>query len=246
MWKFLYNVTVLKVRKVNFMNETFELKVIGHVENDFNEKFGIPRQSGILSKMQSKIVLKKEYSDKNAFRGIEEFSHLWILWQFSENANKPWTPCVRPPRLGGNKKVGVFATRSPFRPNSLGLSSVELDKLIFDELGRAVLLVRGADMLSGTPVFDIKPYVAFSDSHENAKCSFSDEFANYFLDVIFPEELLKLIPEEKQETVKMILSSDPRPSYQNDERIYGMSFGGFEIKFSVKENTLMVISVEKE
>ncbi|MBR2861210.1 MAG: tRNA (N6-threonylcarbamoyladenosine(37)-N6)-methyltransferase TrmO [Clostridia bacterium] len=228
------------------MAEKFELSVIGYVENDFNEKFGIPRQSEILSKMQSKIVLEKEYSDKNAFRGIEEFSHLWIIWQFSENVNKPWTPCVRPPRLGGNKKVGVFATRSPFRPNSLGMSSVELDKVTFDEFGRAVLSVRGADMLSGTPVFDIKPYVAFSDSHEDAKCSFSDEFADYCLEVVFPQELLELIPAEKRETVKMILSSDPRPSYQKDEREYGMSFGGFEIKFTVKEKTLTVVSVEKE
>ena len=220
-----------------------ELKVIAHIYNDFTDKFGIPRQSGILSEMVSVIVFEKEYRIKEALRGIEDFSHLWLLWHFSENSKTEWSPCVRPPRLGGNKRMGVFATRSPFRPNQIGLSSVKLEG-IEDTPQGTVLYVTGADMLSGTPIFDIKPYIKYTDSHPDAVSGFADGVMDYSLEVLFPEELLKILPEKIQKTVITMLENDPRPSYKAEgERIYGMCFGDYEIKFTVNNKILTVTDV---
>lgn len=220
-----------------------ELKTIAHIYNDFTEKFGIPRQSGLVPQMISQIVFEKEYREQEALRGIEEYSHLWLLWHFSENSKTEWSPCVRPPRLGGNKRVGVFATRSPFRPNPIGLSSVKLEKIEHTKDKGTVLYVSGADILSGTPIFDIKPYIAYTDSHPDAKCGFADKMLDYSLNVDFPKNLLITLPENLHEIVITMLKNDPRPSYQNDERTYSMCYGNYEIKFIVKNNILTVTDV---
>lgn len=220
------------------------INIIARIRTDFPEKFGIPRQSG-LSDSISTIIFEKEYRVEEALRGIEEFSHLWLIWGFSENKNADWSPTVRPPRLGGNKRMGVFATRSPYRPNPLGLSSVELVEVRKSADG-TVLVVRGADLLDNTPIYDIKPYLAFTDSHPEAKGGFADRKLDYSLEVNFPENLLCVLPEEKRKTLCDILSQDPRPAYiEGSERIYGLCFAGFEIKFSVCDNTLFVKEVEK-
>ncbi len=220
-----------------------ELKVIARIYNDLTDKFGIPRQSGILSEMISTVVFEKEYRIEEALRGIEDFSHLWLLWHFSENSQVEWTPCVRPPRLGGNKRMGVFATRSPFRPNQIGLSSVKLEGIGHTSQG-TVLYVTGADILSGTPIFDIKPYIKYTDSHPDALSGFADEVMDYSLKVDFSEELLKLLPENIRKTVITMLENDPRPSYKADgERIYGMRYGNYEIKFTVNNKILTVTDV---
>lgn len=219
------------------------LKVIAKIYNGFKDKFGIPRQSGILEEMTSTIVFEKNFRQQEALRGIEEYSHLWLLWHF-ENSKKEWSPCVRPPRLGGNKRVGVFATRSPYRPNPIGLSSVKLEKIEHTKDKGTILYVSGADMLSGTEIFDIKPYIAYTDSHPDAKCGFADEVFDYELQVEFPQ--IEVLPKNARSTVLTILKNDPRPSYQNDEnRIYGMNFQGFEIKFTVKDKLLTVCDIAK-
>lgn len=221
-----------------------DIKVIARIYNDFTDKFGIPRQSGILDKMVSKIIFEKEFRQQEALRGIEEYSHLWLIWHFSENVKREWSPCVRPPRLGGNKRVGVFATRSPYRPNPIGLSSVKLEKIEHTKDKGTILYVTGADILSGTPILDIKPYIAYTDSHPNALCGFADKVKDYELQVDFPQ--IERLPENLRETVLLMLKNDPRPSYQEDEnRIYGMAFGGYEIKFTVKNNVLCVSDVAK-
>lgn len=220
-----------------------KLNVIGHIYNDFTEKFGIPRQSGLVPEMVSQIIFEKEYRAQEALRGIEEFSHLWLIWHFSQNSKTQWSPCVRPPRLGGNKRVGVFATRSPFRPNPIGLSSVKLEKVEYTKDKGAVLYVSGADILSGTPIFDIKPYIAYSDSHPDAKCGFADDKLDYSLKVNFPENLLKIFPKESRSTVIAMLKNDPRPSYQDDDRTYNMCYGYYEVKFIVKNNILTVTDI---
>ena len=221
------------------------IKPIARIYNDYTHKFGIPRQSGLNDEIVSTILFDKDFPAEDALRDIESFSHLWLIWHFSENENKPWSPCVRPPRLGGNKKTGVFATRSPFRPNPLGLSSVKLIKKEKTNKGW-VLLVAGADLLSGTPIFDIKPYIAYSDSHPDAVSGFADDFKDYALTVIFDEALLNIIEKEKHQAVINLLKNDPRPSYQHDaSRIYGLAFGDYEIKFTVEDLTLTVISVAK-
>jgi tRNA-Thr(GGU) m(6)t(6)A37 methyltransferase TsaA len=221
------------------------IKIIAHIKSDFKEKFGIPRQSGLSSSV-ARIVFEKEYRNDDALRGIEGYSHLWLLWKFSKSERDSWSPTVRPPRLGGNKRVGVFATRSPFRPNPIGLSSVELLGIEKSDEG-TVLVIKGADLLNGTPIYDIKPYLAFTDSHPDAKGGFSDEKLLYNLNVSFPDELAKKVCEEKREVLKEILSQDPRPSYIEDEkRIYGFEFDVYEIKFSVKGDTLFVVSVEEK
>lgn len=222
-----------------------QMKIIARIHNGFTEKFGIPRQSGIVQNSESVIVFEKEYRDENALRGIEEFSHLWLIWHFSENKTKNWSPTVRPPRLGGNKRMGVFATRSPNRPNPIGLSSVKLVSVKKTKEYGTVLVVTGADLLDLTPIFDIKPYLAFTDSHPEAVGGFSDKVKDYSLEVNIPENIQKLFSEKELETVKKILSEDPRPSYQKDLRIYGFSYSGFEIKFKVNGKTLEVISAEK-
>ena len=218
-----------------------ELKVIARIYTDFKEKFGIPRQSGLVEKTLGKIVFEKEYQRDEALRGIEGYSHLWLIWEFSEAKRQKWSPTVRPPRLGGNKRMGVFATRSPFRPNPIGLSSVRLCGIEEDEIFGTVLLVSGADILDGTPIYDIKPYLKFTDCHEDAVSGFSEEVFDYSLSVDFPEELLLKVPEEKRETLIKILESDPRPAYKEDgEREYGMRFADFEVFFKVFGETLTV------
>ena len=222
------------------------MKTIAKIKTDFKEKFGIPRQSGLANGLVGRIVFEPEYRNPDALRGIEGYSHLWLIWSFSRvDTSGGWSPTVRPPRLGGNKKMGVFATRSPYRPNPIGLSSVRLVGIEHTKGEGDVLLVEGADLLDGTPIYDIKPYLAFTDSHPDAIGGFADGVREYALSVDFPENLLSAIPEEKRNGLICILENDPRPSYQdNPDRIYGMSFSGFEIKFKVSQGRLTVISVE--
>ena len=223
-----------------------EIKPIAHIHTDFPSKFGIPRQSGLIDDLESKIVFTDEFRDKNAIRGIEEFSHLWLIWNFSAVEKENWSPTVRPPRLGGNERVGVFASRSPYRPNHLGLSSVKLLRVDYDDADSPVIYVGGADLLDGTPIFDIKPYLPISDIHADAVGGFSDERAGYSLELEFPKELADLIPEDKLTSLEKILKSDPRPAYHDDpERIYGFPFAGFEIKFSVNCGLVSVVDVKK-
>jgi len=222
-----------------------EFRVIAHIENDYKEKFGIPRQSGLVESLVSKIVFEPEYRNPDAFRGIDGYSHLWLLWHFSEaDRGEEWSPTVRPPRLGGNTRVGVFATRSPFRPNSVGMSSVKLEKFEVDKILGPVLYVSGADLLDGTPIFDVKPYLAYVDSHPEAKDGFALNQKEGILTVEFPEELLAEVPREKRQGLIELLSQDPRPQYQNDpERVYKMKFGQKEVWFRVEGTTLTVITV---
>jgi tRNA-Thr(GGU) m(6)t(6)A37 methyltransferase TsaA len=222
------------------------IEPIAKVLTDFDSKFGIPRQSGIVKNLSGTVVFEKKYRNPDAIRGIDGFSHLWLIWGFSENMGKEYSPTVRPPRIGGNKRMGVFATRSPFRPNPLGLSSVKLEKVEFTEKYGYVLRVSGADMVNGTPIYDIKPYLAFTDRIPDAEGGFADKVGDYILNVAIDSELLKDFPSEKLDTLKGVLAEDPRPSYIEDEnRIYGFPFAGFEIKFKVKGKVLTVISVEK-
>lgn len=221
------------------------MKIIARIRTDFKEKFGIPRQSGIADELEAKIVFEPEYRVSEALRGIEGYSHLWLIWQFSEAVRDTWSPTVRPPRLGGNKRMGVFATRSPYRPNPIGLSSVRLERVEKTEEGD-VLIVRGADLLDGTPIYDIKPYLAFTDSHPNAVGGFADPVKEYSLNVVFCKELLSKIKISKQNALLKILEHDPRPSYQDDpEREYGMLFSDYEIFFKVSSDTLTVTAVKE-
>ena len=217
---------------------------IARMHSDFATKFGIPRQSGLVEELRSSIVFEPEYRNADALRGIEDFSHLWIIWQFSEAVRDGWSPSVRPPRLGGNTRMGVFATRSPFRPNNLGLSCVKLLSVEqTDEFG-TVLHVGGADLMDGTPIFDIKPYIPYSDCHPDAAGGFTDTAGDFLLEVNFPVELLQKLPEDKREAAIGVLSHDPRPSYQRKPgRIYGLNFAGFDIRFTVDDNLLTVIEV---
>lgn len=221
------------------------MKTIARIQSDFKEKFGIPRQSGLVEELEAVIVFEPEYRDPAALRGLEGFSHLWLIWLFSESVREGWSPTVRPPRLGGNERIGVFATRSPFRPNEIGLSSVKLLGIEqHKELG-PVLRVAGADLLDGTPILDIKPYLPHVDSHPDARSGFVEEHQTSRLEVVFPEKLLQKVPKEKRKALQGVLAEDPRPSYHNDEtRIYGMNFAGYEIKFRVKDTVLEVCEVE--
>lgn len=222
------------------------MKIIARIENDFKEKFGIPRQSGLADTLVSRIVFEPEYRIKEALRGIEGYSHLWLIWEFSEAKCEKWSPTVRPPRLGGNKRMGVFATRSPYRPNPIGLSSVRLLKVEDTANNGTTLLVLGADLLDGTPIYDIKPYLVFSDSHPEAVCGFADDVKEYELLVEIPEELMKTVKEEKRAGLIAVLKGDPRPSYQDDEnREYGMHFAEYEIKFKVSKGKLNVTNIEE-
>ena len=221
------------------------MKIIARIHNDFKEKFGIPRQSGLSGELKSKIVFEPEYRNPEALRGIEGFSHLWLIWEFSESKRDEWSPTVRPPRLGGNKRVGVFATRSPFRPNPIGLSSVKLEAVEHTNNEGTVLVVSGADLLDGTPIFDIKPYIAYSDCHTDAVSGFAEPVREYHLNVVFCKDLLSEIEISKQNSVIKILEQDPRPSYQNDpDREYGMKFADYEIFFKVEDDVLTVTRVE--
>ena len=222
-----------------------ELKVIARIETDYKTKFGIPRQSGLVD-LEALIVFEPEYRNDDALRGIEEFSHLWLIWNFSLAERDEWSPTVRPPRLGGNKRMGVFATRSPFRPNPIGLSSVKLLGTGKTEKGLC-LRVSGADLMNGTPIYDIKPYLPYTDSHPDAVGGFADQKLNDNLKVNFPNELLMLIPENKKSALLELLSEDPRPHYISDsDRVYGFEFADFEIKFKVENNVLTVLEVAKK
>lgn len=221
-----------------------QIQVIARMKSDFPTKFGIPRQSSLVEQLHSTIVFEPEFRNADALRGIEDFSHLWLIWQFSEAVRSGWSPTVRPPRLGGNTRLGVFATRSPFRPNNLGLSSVKLLRVEQTKDYGTVLHVAGADLMDGTPIFDIKPYIPYSDCRPDATGGFTDSAEDFILDVDFPAPLLARIPESKQEAAVAVLSHDPRPSYQRSpERIYGLSFAGTDIRFRVEGKTLHVIEV---
>lgn len=225
--------------------QTVEFRVVAHIENDYKEKFGIPRQSGLAESVLSRIVFEPEYRKPEAFRGMEGYSHLWLLWYFSEaDRGTQWSPTVRPPRLGGNVRMGVFATRSPFRPNAVGMSSVKLERLEFQKELGPVLYVSGADLLDGTPIFDVKPYLAYVDSHPEAKDGFALNRKEGTLRVVFPKQWLLLVPEEKRVGLVELLSQDPRPQYQNaPERIYKMRFGAQEIWFQIENGVLTVCRV---
>lgn len=222
------------------------LKVIAHIESDFDSKFGVPRQSGLASSLIARVVFKPEYRIPEAFREIEEFSHIWIIWDFSESHKDRWSPTVRPPRLGGNTRVGVFATRSPFRPNPLGLSCVKLERIEFDKKDGPALVISGADMMNGTPVFDIKPYLPSADSVANATGGFSEKNIKKTLQVTWDDTQTAGFPENKKEALRQVLELDPRPAYQDDpDRIYGFSFAGYEISFYVKNDILFVKNIYK-
>ena len=222
------------------------IQVIARMKSDFPTKFGIPRQSGLVQELHSTIVFEPEFRNADALRGLEDFSHLWLIWQFSEAVRTGWSPTVRPPRLGGNTRMGVFATRSPFRPNNLGLSSVRLLGIEETKEYGTVIHVSGADLMDGTPIFDIKPYIPYGDCHPDATGGFTDTAKDFVLKVEFPEEQLIKLPEEKRAAAIGVLSHDPRPSYQKDsQRVYGLTFAGFDIRFTVKDNTLTVQQVEK-
>lgn len=222
------------------------MKIIARIHNDFKEKFGIPRQSGLSGELLSRIVFEPEYRSPEALRGIDGFSHLWLIWEFSDSKRDDWSPTVRPPRLGGNKRVGVFATRSPFRPNPIGLSSVKLEAIEQTASEGTVLVVSGADLLDGTPIYDIKPYITYSDSHPDAISGFAEEVRDYHLNVVFCKELLSKVHISKQNALIKVLEQDPRPSYQNDpDREYGMRFSDYEIFFKVTDGTLTVTRVEE-
>lgn len=219
------------------------LKYIAKIQTDFPTKFGIPRQSGLVN-TKGTIVFEPEYRKEEALKGLEECSHLWLIWEFSEAVRTGWSPTVRPPRLGGNKRCGVFATRSPFRPNPIGLSCVKLTGIKKHPEKGMVIEVEGADLMDGTPIFDIKPYLPYADCVPDARGGFADAVKNYALDVEIPEICLLKLPEEHRECVRQILAGDPRPSYQNDpDRIYGMEYAGYEIKFRVKDGMLTVCEI---
>ena len=223
-----------------------ELQVIARMHSDFATKFGIPRQSGLVEELRSTIVFEPEFRNADALRGIEDYSHLWILWQFSEAVRQEWSPTVRPPRLGGNTRMGVFATRSPFRPNSLGLSCVKLLGIEQTEKQGTVLHVGGADLMDGTPIFDIKPYIPYADCHPEASGGFTDTAGEFLLKVDFPAGLLEVLPPEKREAAIGVLSHDPRPSYQRKAgRVYGLTFAGFDIRFTVEDDVLTVREVNR-
>ena len=218
---------------------------IAHIRTEFPEKFGVPCQSGLAAALRGTIVFTPEYRNPDALRGLEGFSHLWLIWEFSANRDHSgWQPTVRPPRLGGNERIGVFATRSPFRPNPIGLSCVEIQSIQYDHPQGPVIHVNGADLVDGTPIYDIKPYVPSSDCHIDAKGGFSDDYTNYSLEVVFDCDFPINFPEDKKQALKEILSDDPRPAYHNDTREYGMRFDAFNVKFFVEDKKLFVVAIE--
>lgn len=221
------------------------MEEIAHIRTDFPTKFGLPRQSGLVDALEGTIVFAPKYRDPNALRGIEGYSHLWLIWKFSEAVREDWSPTVRPPRLGGNKAMGVFATRSPFRPNPIGLSCVRLESVEYDTPEGPVLHVRGADLMDGTPIYDVKPYLPYVDSHPEATGGFAHEVKDYALEVSFPESLLQKIPESKRAALIEILTQDPRPGYKRaDSRPFGLTYAGKNVRFNVEEGKLTVTEVE--
>ena len=222
------------------------MKIIARIHTDFPTKFGIPRQSGLVQSLKARIVFEPEYRNPDALRGIDGYGYLWLIWEFSEAKRDTWSPTVRPPRLGGNTRMGVFATRSPFRPNPIGLSSVKLEKVELDSPDGPVLIVSGADLMDGTPIYDIKPYLPYVDSHPDAAGGFADPVREYALRVEFPGALMVKIPEESREALMEILAQDPRPSYQKDPgRVYGVPFAGMDVRFTVQEDLLTVCDVKE-
>lgn len=229
------------------MAETAQVKIIARIRSDFSQKFGIPRQSGLVEELEATVVFEPEYRDPEALRGLEGFSHLWLIWEFSQARRDSWSPTVRPPRLGGNQRLGVFATRSPFRPNPIGLSCVRLKGVDLHTPDGPVIRVAGADLLDGTPIYDIKPYLPYADCKPEAAGGFASAPKEATLRVEIPEEWLGHIPEEKRAALIGVLAQDPRPPYQQDpERVYGMGFGGLEVRFRVDGETLTVIGVEQQ
>lgn len=227
--------------------EDLLLKKIAVIHTDFKEKFGIPRQSGLVKDLSAKIVFCPEYRNADAVRGLEQFSHLWLIWEFSKSVRDSWSPTVRPPRLGGNKKMGVFATRSPFRPNPIGLSCVAIDRIEYTEELGPIIYVKGADILDKTPIYDIKPYIPYADCHPTALCGFTASNTDYLLNVNIPQNLLQKLRPEVVSAVEGILAQDPRPSYQQDkDRQYGLSFAEYEIKFKVDEKELIVTDITEK
>ena len=226
--------------------EQLTMHIIANIHSDFPTKFGIPRQSGLVEELTAKIVFTPDYRVPEAVRGLEDFSHIWLIWQFSKAVREHWSPTVRPPRLGGNTRMGVFATRSPFRPNAIGLSCVRLLKVEPNTPEGPVLTVAGADLMDGTPILDIKPYIPYADCQPEATGGFTDTAGDYLLKVEFPPELLERVPEDRREALIGVLSHDPRPSYQrNAERVYGMKFAGVNVRFRVEGDILLVVDCEK-
>ena len=227
--------------------EQLTMHIIANIHSDFPTKFGIPRQSGLVEELTARIVFTPDYRVPEAVRGLEDFSHIWLIWQFSKAVRENWSPTVRPPRLGGNTRMGVFATRSPFRPNAIGLSCVRLLKVEPNTPEGPVLTVAGADLMDGTPILDIKPYIPYADCQPEATGGFTDTAGDFLLKVEFPPELLEMVPEDRREALIGVLRHDPRPSYQrNAERVYGMEFAGWNIRFRVEGDVLTVVEVEKE
>lgn len=226
------------------MNDCPQLHVIARIRSDFTTKFGIPRQSGLVEENRSTIIFEPEYRDANALRGLEGYSHIWLIWGFSMVNQQSWSPMVKPPRLGGNQRMGVFATRSPFRPNPIGLSSVKLAGMESRSGMGTVLYVAGADLMDGTPIYDIKPYLSFTDSHPEARNGFADDCLEYELDVIFPQQWLEKIPAEKRDALIASLRQDPRPAYRKDpDEVFGFEYAGFDVRFRVRQRTLTVCEV---
>ena len=228
-------------------DKDFTMHAVARIESDFADKFGIPRQSGLVDALRARVIFEPPYRDPSAVRGLEQFSHIWLLWQFTRAVRETWSPTVRPPRLGGNTRVGVFATRSPFRPNPIGLSCVRLEEVRQDPDLGPVLLVRGADLMDGTPIYDIKPYIPYVDSRPDAAEGYTAQTRTYRLAVDCPAPLREVLPPEQWEALAGVLENDPRPSYQNDpDRLYGMRFGGFEVHFTVSDGVLTVRQIAKE
>ena len=226
--------------------EQLTMHIIANIHSDFPTKFGIPRQSGLVEELTAKIVFAPDYRAPEAVRGLEDFSHIWLIWQFSKAVRENWSPTVRPPRLGGNTRMGVFATRSPFRPNAIGLSCVRLLKVEPNTPEGPVLTVAGADLMDGTPILDIKPYIPYADCQPEATGGFTDTAGDFLLKVEFPPELLSMVPEDRREALIGVLRHDPRPSYQrNAERVYGMEFAGVNVRFRVEGEVLTVVDCEK-
>lgn len=223
------------------MDDLFPMRAIAHIRSDFNSKFGVPRQSGLVDALEAQVVFSPPYRNPDAVRGLEGFSHIWLIWAFHQAVRDTWSPTVRPPRLGGNVRMGVFATRSPFRPNPIGLSSVRLERVELTESLGPVLHVRGADLVDGTPIFDIKPYIPYGDSHPDAVGGFAAAPAGETLAVVIPPDLLELVPQDRREALRGVLAQDPRPHYQSDPtRLYGFTFAHLEVRFTVEGGVLTV------
>ena len=234
---------LIMVKKMEQITEI----IIAFIHTDYNEKFGIPRQSGLAPSVQGRIVFQPEFRDPEAVRGLEGFSHIWLIWEFSENRGKAWSPTVRPPRLGGNRRMGVFATRSPFRPNPIGLSCVELSEVRLDDPEGPVIVVQGPDLLDGTPILDIKPYIPYADSFPDAAIGFLSDATELQVHVVIPDNIREILGERLTNEVSDVLKNDPRPTYQKDsDRVYGVLFGGYNITFTVQEDVLTVIDAEKQ